>query len=157
MVIAWSGVNPPNLLELNLLLVMGKLIQVFYLQVVFGVSNSAVFLSLILLLFYLFIYLFLVFIGISRHFNYVGDLLMSLAMCLSCGFNHLLPYFYIIYMIILLIHRIWRDDARCKGKYGEYWEEYGKIVKWKLLPVSTFFVSLYVILICIKILLLFFY
>lgn len=40
-------------------------------------------------------------------------------------------------MIILLIHRIWRDDARCKGKYGKYWDEYGKVVKWKLLPVST--------------------
>ncbi|PKY46458.1 7-dehydrosterol-delta 7-reductase [Rhizophagus irregularis] len=72
--------------------------------------------------------------GISRHFNYVGDLLISLAMCLTCGFNHILPYFYIIYMIILLIHRIWRDDARCKGKYGKYWDEYGKVVKWKLLP-----------------------
>jgi 7-dehydrocholesterol reductase len=40
-------------------------------------------------------------------------------------------------MAILLIHRIWRDDARCKGKYGKYWDEYGKVVKWKLLPVST--------------------
>lgn len=80
---------------------------------------------------------FFFFIGISRHFNYVGDLLISLAMCLTCGFNHILPYFYIIYMIILLIHRIWRDDARCKGKYGKYWDDYGKVVKWKLLPVST--------------------
>ncbi|RKO92268.1 ergosterol biosynthesis ERG4/ERG24, partial [Blyttiomyces helicus] len=36
--------------------------------------------------------------GLSRHFNYVGDLLISSAMCLTCGFTHLLPYFYIIFM-----------------------------------------------------------
>ncbi|KAF0468857.1 7-dehydrosterol-delta 7-reductase [Gigaspora margarita] len=72
--------------------------------------------------------------GISRHFNYVGDLLISLAMCLTCGFDHLLPYFYIIYMFILLIHRIYRDDARCRGKYGKYWDNYCQVVKWKLFP-----------------------
>ncbi|RHZ88182.1 hypothetical protein Glove_26g287 [Diversispora epigaea] len=72
--------------------------------------------------------------GISRHFNYVGDLLISLAECLTCGFGHLLPYFYIIYMFILLLHRIYRDDARCRGKYGKYWDEYCNIVKWKLIP-----------------------
>ncbi|CAG8570072.1 9578_t:CDS:2 [Cetraspora pellucida] len=72
--------------------------------------------------------------SISRHFNYVGDLLISSAMCLACGFNHLLPYFYIIYMFILLIHRIYRDDARCRGKYGKYWDNYCQVVKWKLLP-----------------------
>ncbi|KAG9301158.1 hypothetical protein G9A89_012541 [Geosiphon pyriformis] len=72
--------------------------------------------------------------GLSRHFNYVGDLLISLAMCLCCGFQHLLPYFYIIYMIILLTHRIYRDDARCRGKYGKYWEEYCRAVPYKLIP-----------------------
>ncbi|CAG8603780.1 5168_t:CDS:2 [Acaulospora morrowiae] len=77
---------------------------------------------------------------ISRHFNYVGDLLISLAMCLACGFNHLLPYFYIIYMTILLVHRIYRDDARCRGKYGKYWIEYCNVVKWKLIPVREFFI-----------------
>ena len=32
--------------------------------------------------------------GLSRHFNYVGDLMMSLSFCLCCGFGHILPYFY---------------------------------------------------------------
>ncbi|KAI8819060.1 ergosterol biosynthesis ERG4/ERG24 [Chytriomyces cf. hyalinus JEL632] len=72
--------------------------------------------------------------GVSRHFNYVGDLAISLAMCMTCGFGHLLPYFYIVYMYILLIQRIGRDDERCRGKYGEYWVQYGKVVKHKLLP-----------------------
>ncbi|OZJ04246.1 hypothetical protein BZG36_02480 [Bifiguratus adelaidae] len=72
--------------------------------------------------------------GLSRHFNYVGDLLLSTAMCWSCGFGHLLPHFYAIFMTILLLHRIQRDDARCRGKYGKYWEEYGRLVPYKLLP-----------------------
>ncbi|KAJ3192963.1 7-dehydrocholesterol reductase [Entophlyctis luteolus] len=72
--------------------------------------------------------------GVSRHFNYVGDLCISLAFCMTCGFGHFLPYFYIIYMFILLMGRIQRDDARCRGKYGKYWIEYGKLVPWKLLP-----------------------
>jgi 7-dehydrocholesterol reductase len=35
--------------------------------------------------------------GLSRHFNYVGDLMMSLAFCLCCGTEHLIPYYYIMY------------------------------------------------------------
>ncbi|KAJ3214331.1 mannose-ethanolamine phosphotransferase gpi13 [Dinochytrium kinnereticum] len=69
--------------------------------------------------------------GVSRHFNYVGDLLISLAMCMTCGFGYLLPYFYIIYMTILLVHRIARDDARCRGKYGKFWDQYCKAVPYK--------------------------
>ncbi|KAJ3119056.1 hypothetical protein HDU96_003231 [Phlyctochytrium bullatum] len=72
--------------------------------------------------------------GVSRHFNYVGDLLISLAMCMTCGVGYLLPYFYIVYMTILLVHRIIRDDARCRGKYGKYWDEYCKTVPYKLIP-----------------------
>lgn len=72
--------------------------------------------------------------GISRHFNYVGDLLISLAYCLACGFTHLLPYYYIIHMIILLVHRTQRDDERLTTKYGIYWEEYKKVVPWAICP-----------------------
>ncbi|KAI3634404.1 hypothetical protein MIR68_008008 [Amoeboaphelidium protococcarum] len=72
--------------------------------------------------------------GLARHFNYTGDLILSFAMCAACGFQHLLPYFYIIYMTILLLTRIRRDDARCSGKYGKYWEDYKKLVRWQLIP-----------------------
>lgn len=73
--------------------------------------------------------------GVSRHFNYVGDLTISLAMCMACGMEgHVLPYFYIVYMTILLLHRIQRDDARCRGKYGKYWTEYSNLVPYKLIP-----------------------
>lgn len=72
--------------------------------------------------------------GISRHFNYVGDLMMSLAMCMTCGSGFILPYFYIIYMSILLGLRIERDHERCLGKYGKYWEQYIEQVPYKLIP-----------------------
>ncbi|KAJ1988546.1 hypothetical protein H4R33_002392 [Dimargaris cristalligena] len=72
--------------------------------------------------------------GISRHFNYVGDLLMCFAFCAACGFDYLLPHFYFIYMTILLVHRIQRDGARCTAKYGPYWDEYCRRVPYKLIP-----------------------
>ncbi|KAI1491029.1 putative C-14 sterol reductase [Biscogniauxia mediterranea] len=43
-------------------------------------------------------------------------------------------YFYVLYFAVLLIHRERRDDAMCSEKYGEDWEKYKKIVKWRILP-----------------------
>lgn len=72
--------------------------------------------------------------GLSRHFNYVGDLMMCLAFCLTCGLDTLLPHFYFIYMVILLIHRVHRDQSRCSGKYGKYWDDYCALVPYKVIP-----------------------
>ena len=72
--------------------------------------------------------------GISRHFNYVGDLMNSLSYCLTCGFGHVLPYFYIIFMTILLVHRSFRDDIKCRQKYGAFWEKYCRLVPYKIIP-----------------------
>lgn len=30
--------------------------------------------------------------GWARHFNYVGDLLFALSMCMACGTYHVIPY-----------------------------------------------------------------
>ena len=72
--------------------------------------------------------------GLSRHFNYVGDLLNALSYCLACGFGHVLPYFYIVFMLCLLIHRSYRDDVRCRQKYGVHWEKYCEIVPYRIIP-----------------------
>ena len=53
---------------------------------------------------------------------------------MCCGFDHLLPYFYIIYMTILLVHRIYRDEDRMKAKYGADFEKYKKVVPYRLVP-----------------------
>ena len=70
----------------------------------------------------------------SRHFNYVGDILMAVAWSLPCLFGSLLPYFYPLYFTILLIHRERRDYRRCSSRYGGDWEEYCRRVRWRILP-----------------------
>ena len=72
--------------------------------------------------------------GLSRHPNYWGDLTMALTWCLCTGFGHVLPYFYIIYFSILLIHRERRDHAFCAGKYGKDWETYCQKVPYRIFP-----------------------
>jgi protein-S-isoprenylcysteine O-methyltransferase Ste14 len=72
--------------------------------------------------------------GVGRHLNYLGDLMMGLAWCLPCGFARPLPYFYVLYLAILLVHRERRDHARCAEKYGQDWEAYCARVRWRILP-----------------------
>ncbi|GJR90810.1 delta(14)-sterol reductase [Tanacetum coccineum] len=72
--------------------------------------------------------------GIARHCNYLGDLLLALSFSLPCGISSPVPYFYPIYLLILLIWRERRDEARCAEKYKEVWAEYRKTVPWRILP-----------------------
>jgi Delta14-sterol reductase len=72
--------------------------------------------------------------GIARHINYFGDLLMGLAWCLPTLFAHPLTYFYIVYFLILLVHRERRDNSFCHAKYGPDWERYCAKVRWRILP-----------------------
>lgn len=72
--------------------------------------------------------------GVARHSNYLGDLMMGLAWCLTTGFSHVLPYFYIIYFTILLVHRERRDHGHCARKYGADWDAYTARVRWRMLP-----------------------
>ncbi|KAH6689462.1 ergosterol biosynthesis ERG4/ERG24 [Plectosphaerella plurivora] len=50
------------------------------------------------------------------------------------GWGMLFTYFYAAYFAFLLVHREGRDDAACAEKYGEDWNKYKTIVKWKILP-----------------------
>uniref|UniRef100_A0A8C2B7Q5 Delta(14)-sterol reductase LBR n=1 Tax=Cyprinus carpio TaxID=7962 RepID=A0A8C2B7Q5_CYPCA len=72
--------------------------------------------------------------GWVRHPNYLGDIIMGLAWSLPCGFNHLIPYFYLIYLITLLVHRNARDEHQCRKKYGSAWDEYCKAVPFRIFP-----------------------
>ncbi|HEX6245161.1 MAG TPA: hypothetical protein VFZ61_29770 [Polyangiales bacterium] len=72
--------------------------------------------------------------GIARHSNYLGDLMMGLAWCMTTGFNSILTYFYFIYFVILLVHRERRDNDHCARKYGADWERYTARVRWRILP-----------------------
>ncbi|KAJ3696037.1 hypothetical protein LUZ60_001414 [Juncus effusus] len=72
--------------------------------------------------------------GIARHCNYLGDLLLALSFSLPCGARSVIPYFYPIYLFILLIWRERRDEARCAQKYKEVWAEYCKLVPYRIFP-----------------------
>ena len=72
--------------------------------------------------------------GWSRHFNYVGDILMAISWSLPCLFDSPLPYFYPIYFAILLIHRERRDHHFCQQKYGEDWTAYCERVPYRIIP-----------------------
>uniref|UniRef100_A0A8C6P386 Delta(14)-sterol reductase LBR n=1 Tax=Nothobranchius furzeri TaxID=105023 RepID=A0A8C6P386_NOTFU len=75
--------------------------------------------------------------GVVRHPNYLGDLLMALAWSLPCGFRHLLPWYYMIYFIILLVHRDSRDMSDCRRKYGSAWDEYCRTVRYRIIPLTS--------------------
>ncbi|KAM9704196.1 delta(14)-sterol reductase LBR isoform 2-T2 [Menidia menidia] len=72
--------------------------------------------------------------GTVRHPNYLGDLIMALAWSLPCGFSHLLPWHYMIYFIILLMHRDLRNMNECRKKYGSAWDEYCQVVRYRIIP-----------------------
>lgn len=72
--------------------------------------------------------------GLARHPNYLGDLLMALAWCLPCGFASPLPYFYVVYLAVLLVHRERRDDAACARRYGADWDAYRSLVPRRIIP-----------------------
>ena len=71
----------------------------------------------------------------SRHFHYVPEILASLCWslpALNTGFVG--PYFYVIYLTILLTDRAFRDDSRCLAKYDDDWEAYCAQVPYKIVP-----------------------
>jgi protein-S-isoprenylcysteine O-methyltransferase Ste14 len=72
--------------------------------------------------------------GLARHTNYLGDLTMALSWCLACGFGSVVPYFYFLYFAPLLFDRERRDHKLCKEKYGEDWDEYCKLVPYRICP-----------------------
>ena len=72
--------------------------------------------------------------GISRHFHYVPEVLGSLCWTVPALFDHVLPYFYVIFLTVLLIDRAARDDRRCAAKYGADWRVYCLKVPYKVIP-----------------------
>lgn len=74
----------------------------------------------------------------ARHFHYVPEILASFFWSVSAGFswsgNMIAAYFYVVYLTILLTDRAYRDDDRCRSKYGPYWEQYCTEVPYKIVP-----------------------
>ncbi|KAL9055562.1 MAG: hypothetical protein Q9162_003459 [Coniocarpon cinnabarinum] len=50
------------------------------------------------------------------------------------GWGMLVTYFFMIYFLVLLVHRERRDEDKCRRKYGKDWEEYCRQVRWRIIP-----------------------
>ena len=72
--------------------------------------------------------------GIGRKLNYSGEILTYLIITLTTGIYSPIPFILPLSLFILLAHRAWRDDKRCRKKYGKLWEEYCLIAKYKMIP-----------------------
>jgi delta14-sterol reductase len=73
--------------------------------------------------------------GLSRHINYLGEILMGIGIALSVGHPLLIwPWLYPLYYVVLLFPRQIDDDKRCALKYGALWETYLKRVPYKIIP-----------------------
>lgn len=73
--------------------------------------------------------------GVSRHVNYLGEILMASGLTLALGRPwDPLPWLYPLYYLLLLVPREWDDDARCAAKYGPLWAEYKKRVPYRIVP-----------------------
>lgn len=73
--------------------------------------------------------------SISRHFHYVPEILAAFFWSVpALNTNFIAPYFYLTFLTILLVDRAFRDDDRCRRKYGTYWDTYCKEVPYKIVP-----------------------
>jgi len=71
--------------------------------------------------------------GMSRHMNYVFEIMVAFAWCLPAGMATV-PFLYFFWIVGLLVHRTLRDEAKCSAKYGEGWDKYCKAVPYRLIP-----------------------
>jgi 7-dehydrocholesterol reductase len=72
--------------------------------------------------------------GLARHFHYVPEILAAFCWTLPALFFNITPYFYVIFLMVLLVDRAYRDDLRCANKYGSDWQEYCRLVPYKMIP-----------------------
>ncbi|KAJ2163099.1 erg24, C-14 sterol reductase [Coemansia sp. RSA 552] len=72
--------------------------------------------------------------GMARHINYTGDWFFGLAQCLATGFATPMTYFFSAYFFVLLIHRNYRDECKCRAKYKKDWAKYCEIVPSMFIP-----------------------
>ena len=73
--------------------------------------------------------------GLSRHVNYLGEILMATGLTLCLGYPlEPAPWLYPLYYVALLFPRQYFDDQRCAEKYGALWDEYRRRVPSRIIP-----------------------
>jgi delta14-sterol reductase len=73
--------------------------------------------------------------SISRHVNYLGEILMATGLALALGYPaDVFPWLYPLYYVALLVPRQRDDDRRCAEKYGALWQDYCRAVPYRIIP-----------------------
>ncbi|AUH72511.1 7-dehydrocholesterol reductase (7-DHC reductase) (Sterol Delta(7)-reductase) (protein DWARF 5) [Legionella sainthelensi] len=72
--------------------------------------------------------------GVARHFHYIPELAGTFFWSVPALFENFSPYFYLIFLTVLLFDRAFRDDKRCATKYGQDWKKYCELVPYKIVP-----------------------
>jgi protein-S-isoprenylcysteine O-methyltransferase Ste14 len=73
--------------------------------------------------------------AVSRHVNYLGEILMATGLTLVLGYPDRWPvWLYPLYYVALLVPRERADERRCARKYGDLWVEYVGKVPRRIVP-----------------------
>jgi delta14-sterol reductase len=72
--------------------------------------------------------------GIGRKLNYTGELCMYYAWTLTTGTQSIVPYLVPIWLTLFFPHRAWRDEKKCREKYGELWDDYCRRARFRMFP-----------------------
>ncbi|MFZ4734823.1 MAG: DUF1295 domain-containing protein [Bradymonadia bacterium] len=72
---------------------------------------------------------------VSRHVNYLGEILMATGLTLALGHPEVWStWLYPFYYVALLFPRERDDDRRCAAKYGALWTAYCARVPYRIIP-----------------------
>lgn len=72
--------------------------------------------------------------GIGRKLNYAGEITVYTSWALLSGTQSFVPYILPFWLFCLLTQRAWRDEQKCKKKYGKLWDEYCARAKFRMIP-----------------------
>lgn len=73
--------------------------------------------------------------SVSRHVNYLGEILQAVGLTLALGYSGVwLVWLYPLFYVFLLFTRERADDRRCSAKYGDLWTEYVRRVPRRIIP-----------------------
>ncbi|KAI6190684.1 7-dehydrocholesterol reductase [Aphelenchoides bicaudatus] len=74
------------------------------------------------------------FYGSARHLNYTFEFFSFLAWTLPLRFEYPVAYFPVLFLLLLLLGRMSRDELRCLLKYHQNWIQYTNRVPYLLIP-----------------------
>jgi delta14-sterol reductase len=72
--------------------------------------------------------------GIGRKLNYTGEIMVYWSFTLLSTTASFVPYLLPLWLTGLLVHRAWRDNLRCRERYGPLWDQYCEKARFHMIP-----------------------